>query len=74
MATKKYIGRIKNITSGQWVTDEVQGVPTYDKLRKNACIFNEVEDAQATLELLNDNNHDCFILLDNFTKELLKTS
>ena len=62
---KKYIGRIKNITTNEWVTDEVQGVATCDKFKKNACIFNDEDDAVLALEALNDCNQDCFTLIDN---------
>lgn len=65
MAQRKYIGRIKNITINEWVSDETQGNATHNRFKKYACIFNDEADAIATLELLNDVNADCFVLIDN---------
>lgn len=65
---KKYIGRIKNITTNEWVSDENQGVATHDKLKYNACIFNEEHDALSTCECLNENSKDCYTLIDNSNK------
>ena len=62
---KKYKGRIKNITTNQWLTDETDGVAAFSELKRDACIFNDEFDANATLELLNDRYEDCFTLFDN---------
>ena len=60
-----YKGRIKNITTNEWVSDETDGVIALTKLKKEACLFNEESEAIATTEMLNDRYSDCFTLIDN---------
>ena len=49
----KYKGRIKNVTTDEWVSDETDGIVTMVKKKKEACVFNEESDAVSTLEMLN---------------------
>ena len=52
---------IKNITKGKWVNID-NGRVTSGQYKK-ATVFFEEDDANATLEMLNDTKQDCFTLI-----------
>ncbi len=67
MAKKKLF--IKNIDKDLYVETEVNGKVTYTKNKKDALTFTKdgdesESDAESTLELLNEQNSECFTLLE----------
>lgn len=60
---KKYQAYIKNVTKDSWLKDEINGriVHTFD-VSERLVFFDEI-DAGATIEFLNEEYSDCYVLL-----------
>lgn len=58
-----YQAYIKNITTGEWLKDEKKGKVTHTKNENEMLVFYEEEDAESTLEYLNDAFSDAYVLL-----------
>lgn len=61
----EYTAYIKNITTGEWLQNEVGGVLTHTKEDDMKLVFSGEEDAESTLEYLNQNFSDAYVLLDD---------
>lgn len=64
-AMDEYKGKIKNVTSGKWLKSESKGVIKETRFVDKALIFWDQEDAEETLEFLNDTYESCYTLIDN---------
>jgi hypothetical protein len=61
---KKYQACIFNINRNLWVENEFNGEVDYTDNEKERLIFYNKEDADATIDLVNDVQSDCFMLLE----------
>lgn len=60
-----YKAYIKNITTGEWLKDEVKGKITHTSNENEILVFSDEVDAESTLEYLNDSFSDAYVLLDD---------
>lgn len=58
-----YQASIKNVTTGEWLSNEKNGVVECSDKEEERLIFSEEEDAESTLAFINDIHEDCFTLI-----------
>lgn len=65
-----YQAYIKNITIGEWLKDEKGGKVEHTNDESKKLVFYDDVDAEGTIEYLNDNFSDSYVLLieDDITK------
>lgn len=63
-----YKSYIKNITTGEWLKEEANGNVQHSNKDNEKLIFLDEEDAESTLEYLNENFSDAYVLLDDSTE------
>jgi hypothetical protein len=61
--SKRYQAAILNVDKNKWIRDEEHGIVKYAKNESDRIIFYEEEDAESTVDLLNENESDCFTLV-----------